>query len=390
MPIFFIRFLGRISRQGKRAWFALLFLAVAPESIAAQSWSWTSEFVDQSAKFTSLAVDSHGSVHVSYTDNSSHVAKYAFRSAESSRWFTLEIERNLQNVTTHLALDSQGDPHICYPDWATLKYAHWNRQRWIIQEISPGGAKEYSCSLAISADGTPYVSWYQVRAANGSSYYHIRTAALQDGAWQARTIDFDGEAGKWNSTVVDKEGKPFISYSIFPSGELKLAHWNGKQWDISFIDSLSVDTSKVIRGMGNTLRVDPQGRLHVSYYGEKELRYAVKEADRWIIQKVDDISTFGSWVGYLSGLDFDHAGHPHISYDDAGTLKHAYWDGKIWHTQVIALGAGDPYRYCSLGIAPDDTIYISYRDPQDGSLKVAIGRPTVPSSSTAVPSVRKD
>jgi len=39
-------------------------------------------------------------------------------------------------------------------------------------------------------------------------------------------------------------------------------------------------------------------------------------------------------------------------------------------------GRRRPYRYCSLGIAPDDTIYISYRDPQDGSLKCN-RRPTV-------------
>jgi hypothetical protein len=376
-----IQIMKWITRDSGRAGTVLLLLMLISCSASAQTWSWSSEVVDRSAKFTSLGVDHYGNVHVSYTDDSSHVLKYAFRSAESSRWFTLEIDRNLQNVTTHLALDSQGNPHICYPDWSTLKYATWNGQRWVIQEISPGGAKEYTCSLAISPDGIPFVTWYQVRGANGSFYYHVRTAVLQDGAWLARTIDFDGEAGKWNSTVLDNQGLPFISYSIFPTGELKLAHWNGKEWQISFIDPLSSDTSKVVRGMGNSLRVDSKGKLHVSYYGEKELRYAVQEGDRWVVQKVDEVSANGGWVGYLSGLDFDRAGRPHISYDDGGALKHAYWDGKIWHVQIIASRGSDTTRYCSLAIAPDDTIYISYRDPEDGSLKVAVGHPSAPSSS---------
>jgi len=184
-----------------RASLALLLFSITARSAGAQSWNWSFEKVDTGARFTSLAVDGRGSVHVSYTDNTAHVVKYAFRSAESSRWYTLVIDKNLGNATTRLALDSEGNPHMCYPDWTNLKYAYWNGKRWINLEISPGGAKEYTCSLAVSSDGKPYVSWYQVRAPNGTSYYHIRTAVLQDGVWLARTIDFDGEAGKWNSTV---------------------------------------------------------------------------------------------------------------------------------------------------------------------------------------------
>jgi hypothetical protein len=384
----FSNILKRVARQGGRVWVVLLFFAMTSGSAFAQTWTWTIESVDKSAKFTSLGVDPGGSVHVSYTDNSSHVLRYAFRSAESSRWFTLELDRNLQNVVTHLTLDSQGNPHICYPDWGTLKYAHWTGQRWVIQEISPGGAKEYTCSIAISPDGTPFVSWYQTRAANGLSYYHIRTAFLRDGAWLARTIDYDGEAGKWNSTVLDKQGQPYVSYSIFPTGELKLAHWDGKDWNISFIDSVNRDLVKAVRGMGNCMRFDPQGRLAVSYAGEKDVRYAVLQGDRWIYQKVDEVNFLGSWVGYLTGLDYDRAGRPHISYDDNGALKHAYWDGSLWHIQLIAMAGTEPYRYSSLGIAPDDTVYISYRDPQDSSLKVAVGRPAAPPpamASTAPP-----
>jgi len=363
----------------------LMFLSVTARSASAQGWSWSFEKVDSGAKFTSLAVDSRGSVHVSYTDSASHVVKYAFRSVELSRWFILVLDKNLGNATTRLALDSEGYPHICYLDWTSLKYAHWNGKRWITQEISPGAAKEFTCSLAISSDGTPYVSWYQVRAADGSNYYHIRTAVLQDGAWLARTLDFDGEAGKWNSTVVDSQGRAFVSYSVFPTGELKVAQFNGKEWQVSFIDSLGRSSSKGVRGMGNCLSVDARGVLHVSYFSKKELRYAEQQDDRWLVQKVDDISPPGSWAGYQSSLGIDHAGHPHISYDDGSALKHAYWDGTRWHIQIVAPGGSEPYRYSSLGVGPDDTIYISYCDSQDGSLKVAVGRSTDMPSQVAAP-----
>jgi len=332
--------------------------------------------VDTSARFTSLAVDSQGNVHVSYAGGDSYVLKYAFRSNASGRWFTSEIDRNQQEFSTHLILDTQGNPLICYTPRTMLKYARFNGQRWLIQEIAPGGTKEYTCSLAIAPDGTPFISWYQTRSNDGSNYYHLRSATLQNGAWLARTVDFDGEAGKWSSLVVDAKGIPSISYSLFPSGQLKLAQWNGKEWETSFIDVLSVDLEKGVRGMGNSMCIDPQGKLHVSYYEEHELRYAEQQGDRWFIQKVDQIAWLGGWVGYWSSLALDHQGHPHVSYDDGGALKHAYWDGTRWHLQLVAMRGQDAYRYSSLGIAADDTIYVSYRDPEDGSLKVAVGHPT--------------
>lgn len=364
---------GSVLRRLSRAFFAFLMMTLLCRSVDAQTWTWTFEKVDAEAKFSSIGVDAHGNLHVSYTDNSSHVVKYAFRAADSSRWFKLDIDRNLQNATTSLAMDSQGNPHICFPDRSTLKYAHWNGQQWLTQEIAPGGTKEFTCSLIISADGTPYVTWYQTRSEDGSGYFHIRSAVLKDGAWQARTVDFDGEAGKWTSMALDNQGRPFISYSIFPTGELRLAHWNGNKWETGFIDSLDSSPSKVIRGMGNSLRIDPQGTLHVSYYGERELRYAVQEGDHWVIQKVCDLTPRGSWVGYFSSLDLDSAGHPHISFEDGGALRHAYWDGKAWHLQTIVTAGSDSYRYSSLRVGADNTIYVSYRDSDDGSLKVAIG-----------------
>src|SRR5437899_8717446 len=125
-----------------RALFLFLLLSLAARSAGAQTWNWSVERVDSGAKFTSLAVDGRGSVHVSYTDNTSHVVKYAFRSVESSRWYTLVIDKNLGNATTRLALDFAVNPHICYPDSADINSAYVNGKRWINPEITPGAPNE--------------------------------------------------------------------------------------------------------------------------------------------------------------------------------------------------------------------------------------------------------
>src|SRR5438128_1012013 len=60
-----------LSRWGLRVSLLLILFNVTARSAVAQDWSWSFEKVDSGAKFTSLAVDKLGSVHVSYTDSSS-------------------------------------------------------------------------------------------------------------------------------------------------------------------------------------------------------------------------------------------------------------------------------------------------------------------------------
>src|SRR5207247_1662992 len=73
---------------------------------------------------------------------------------------------------------------------------------------------------------------------------------------------------------------------------------------------------------------------------------------------------------------FDSNGNPHISYESYMGLKHAWWDGKQWHTQMIRPSSGNSFFESFMTIDRNDNLYISFKDPADGSLKIAVGRPT--------------
>lgn len=366
---------------------AVIFCVCFPPSGIAQTRTWSVETVDTSATYTSLAVDSQGNVHIAYGDGDTRNLRYAFRPVNSSRWFTMTVDSQLQEFSTHLALDSEGRPHICYTP-RMLKYAHWDGKQWRIQRVEPTGTIEFTCSVAVASDGTPHLAWYQTRIGGGENFYHLKYAVLKSDIWLARTVDFDGEAGKWSSLVLDDAGRPTLAYSRFPTSILKLAEWSGKEWRTSVIDSAGLDHVEGGRGMGNSMVRDAQGTLYVSYYHNEALRFAVRRGDRWVVQSVDSVSPRGGWVGFWSSLALDHQESPQISYEDGGSLKLASWDGKQWHIQLITPGGNDPNRFSSIGIAPDDTIYISYRDPQDGSLKVAVGHLTSAPAQTAVAAPR--
>ena len=161
MPELSNRIVQCLRLNSGRVGIALFFLLLTSVSAAAQSWSWTYETIDQPATFPSLAVDASSNLHVSYAD-SSGALKYGFRPAGSSRWFTMVLDKQLGGFTTHLTLDSENNPHICYTP-GMIKYALWDGKQWRIQQIAKGtGEIGYTCSIVIAKDGTPHLTWYQL------------------------------------------------------------------------------------------------------------------------------------------------------------------------------------------------------------------------------------
>lgn len=371
-----------------------VLLLLVPASARGQSWTWTTETADTSGKSTSLGVDDQGNVHLSYLTDQSSV-KYAFRPADSARWFTMHVDgvgSGYETTPTKLALDQQGNPHICYTP-GKIKYAFFDGRQWNKQEIaSKSGQIEFNCAVAIATDGTPHVSWYHLDL-SPSGTGHLRYAVLQDGVWFARTIDMSAQTGKWHSLVVDAQGHPHFTYDAFVNGQLKYSYWDGRNWYVRVVDSRSARTSTSDRvesiGMGSSLVLDGAGKAYISYEDDKTLRYARQKDSSWTIEIVDMISTSGSWVGYRSRQVLDSRGFPHISYEDAGAVKHAHWDGKQWRVQVISPAGIYGARFPDIAIGRDDTLYMSYRDALDGSLRVAVGRPAAASQTSTADNKEK-
>ena len=375
-----------------RAALALAALLMLPVGMSAQAWSWKTETLDKDGRYTKLGVDARGNLHISYLNEAEGI-KYGFRPAGSSQWFTMVIDgwHGQSNMSTSIAVDLQGNPHICYTD-SQMKYAHWDGQNWHIEQIAPGsGLIAYSCSVVVAPDGVPQLIWYQVDYGEQTNYLHLRHAIRQDGLWLARTVDFGGETGKWNLMVLDADARPHISYSEYHKG-LKYARWDGKNWTVTMVDARGRGGS-TYRGMGNALALDKNGNPLISYFDieERTLKFARWQGNRWLIESLDRLSPAVGvgWVAWRSSLVVDQRGFPHIVYGDFGALKHAYWDSKQWHIQVIDKGGAGQYRYSSLAIGSEDTLYVSYQDAADGSLKIATGRLT-PDVQTAASEKKKE
>lgn len=329
--------------------------------------------IDLPSKFPSLVVDVNSNLHISYADNSGAL-KYGFRPAGSTKWFTMVLDKQLGQFVTQLTLDSNNNPQICYTP-GIIKYARFDGQQWRIQQIAKdSGEIGYNCSIVLAKDGTPHLTWYQLSGPT-PNYLHMRYAVLKDNLWLARTLDMDNETGKWNSMVLDAHDEPLIAYSAWYNGELRLAQWDGKQWQFNTVDSRARSHGEYNIGQGNSLILDHDGEAHISYYSEKALKYAHQVGEDWKIESVDSTTWLGSWANFRSSIVLDKHGLPHICYEDAGVLKHAFSDGKQWHIQVLARSGLESLRYSSMAIDKNDIIYIAFRDAEDSTLKLATGRP---------------
>jgi len=367
--------------RGNRPWqflgpAAVLFLLLQPLAAAAQSWNWRAETVAPSGQQTSIAVDADGNLHISYVDDVNQIVRYAFRPAGSTRWFTMDLGGTKGNTETYtkIVLDRDGNPHICYTP-TVLRYAYWDAKEWHDSQLSSDAGMphiQHSCSVAIASDGTPYVSWYQIAFPNEG---HFKLAELKDRVWTLRTMDFSPQTGKFHSLAIDPQGNPIISYDAYVDGELRCARYRDGKWTTATVDSRAWGkTGDYDVGMGNAVAFNKDGQPMISYYTDHSLKLATFDGTRWKLETIDSVNPTGSWMGTRSSLVLDSKGFPHVSYDDGGLVKHAYWDGAQWRVQVVVPAGAQKHTFSSMAIGPDDTLYILYRDPSDGSLMLATGR----------------
>ena len=373
------KFLRRNPRWIPAVLAAVWLLAAGPAR--GQTWTWKTEDVDTSTTSTAIAVDADGNVHLSYgTDGSEW--KYAFRPAGTTRWDKTSLAGGAVNYVG-LALDSAGNPHIC-STFHRLRYAEFNGSKWSVQDVAPDTSDiQYSCAVGVGPDGKPHLAWYKVEDQDKNFYLHLKYGSLENGVWVIRTVDFDRQTGKYHSMAVDSQGVPHLTYDAFVDGRLKYAVRDKDAWNIRVVQSRVSGDPEYNIGMGNHLTLDAAGKAHISYYTSSMLRYASEKQDGWDVQTVDTIRSSGGWVSYRSSVVLDKAGNPHIVYQDGAAVKHAYWDGKQWHLQLVVHSGPDGNRYVSMAIDKNDVLYVAYRDPDDSSLKVAIGSPHAEQPQTA-------
>jgi hypothetical protein len=237
--------------------------------------------------FNSPVIDSKGHLHMCYWTKQYNpqmcFLKYAYFNGVNWQIQTIDQDTHGLHAPISLALSSSENPNILY--WISqkapaaegdsnqyltdvLKYANWTGSNWNIQNITSTTNYD-NCKLALDKNGNPHVCYIDQKSGA------LKYASLTDSTWNTQTVEqnrVSDDDGIYRyiseySVIIDSNGNPHISY-ISPvnktkgnwwQSDLKFASRENATWIIESLEQAGlVYTTSLI--------VDATGNPHISYF----------------------------------------------------------------------------------------------------------------------------
>ena len=278
------------------------------------------------------------------------------------------VDSAVGGYPSSLVVDSSGDVHISYgkkptSGYTDLKYAIYDGSSWTTSTVASDYVGQYN-SLAVESNGDLHISYWSELGLKYTTYDGI--------SWSNTTVDSAEGVGCWNSLAVDSSGDVHISYYDPVNNSLKYATYDGISWSKTFVDGYDQNNPHESVGSYNSLAVDSNNKVHISYRDEdnNNLKYATFDGISWNISTVNGNPNYD--LGMMTSLAVDSSGDVHISYWDSDLgLKYAIYDGISWETTIVDNIGNVGGRGTSISVESNGDVHISYWDGNNGALKYA-------------------
>lgn len=321
---------------------------------------WITERVDKSGfvgRYSSIALDALQYPHIAYYDGTDKNLKYAYKSLIGGVWVKETVDSDdTAGLFCSLALDSINSPHICYyqeisASHKKVKHATKSLSLWTISTIEDinSNAENTGTSILVDSSDKPHVS-YQIDYTG--NYSVLKYAAKPGATWNIKTVEqtsaYYNYTGLYSSLALGSDGNPRIAYinkegNFVVSHYLKMALWNGTEWNISTIQTASspLKFASLVLGALDL----PQ----IAYYDDSGKNLIVASRNimfNWVFTKIDEEGEVGDYCSMTK----DALGRLHISYNDAtdGDLKYARQNDA---PALLWLGTS---RYVADGLHPEE------------------------------------
>ena len=217
----------------------------------------------------------------------------------------------------NIAIDSQGRPHITSVDPAQfggqsgVEYATLDGSAWTVEEVGSGPIPyEFGTFIALDSQARPHVVWF------GNNAKDLKYALKESGSWQISTVDSEGDVGRFPSLAIDSQDRPVISYfesTGGATGNIKVARWDGSQWDIQQVDKLE-DVALGHFGARKTssLVLHPDDSPIVAYSDESVIKLALSDGSDWVTHTV--LTVDGDPLGQQVSMALDGDGVLHMTF----------------------------------------------------------------------------
>jgi len=193
-----------------------------------------------------------------------------------------------------------------------VEYYELQGDTFVVEAIGSGPIfYEFNVGLAVAADGTPAISYYD------NNDLVLKFSRRTNGAWEIATVDTEPDSGKYSDLEIDKEGRAHISYlrQTGPTtGTVRYAvEDGGGGWVIEDVGEIAdLVTGFTGARRVTSLELDADGNPYIAFSDRSGIWYASRTGDGWSVQQ---ILTAGDLpLGQLVSLELDQTGKPHLAY----------------------------------------------------------------------------
>ncbi|MEW6441120.1 MAG: hypothetical protein AB1640_09330 [bacterium] len=188
------------------------------------------------------------------------------------------------------------------------------------QERAALGVLMLALLAIVAACGTGGLSGEaEMRAADGGGGGGS-PGGSSSGNWTIQVVDTNANAGQQNTLRIDSQGRMFVSYFAggSPAYWIRQAAFDGWSWEIETVYETDTNT-------GCSVALDGSGRPAIAFVGggrqplyywpfQSDLLLASSDGGAWQWETVDETGVVGLWAS----VAFDRFGRPGISYQDLG------------------------------------------------------------------------
>jgi len=322
--------------------------------------------------YSSLAIDSNDSLHVTYLDAT--YANLEYMTYDGSSWSTPATLDSTDSVGqyTSLAIDSNDNLHVTYYDYTNLnlEYMTHDGSSWSTPvSLDSTGDVGLHSSLAIDSNDNLHVTYLD--STNGNLEY-----MTYDGSSWSTPVSLDSTdvVGSYSSLAIDSNDNLHVTYYDNTNGNLEYMTYDGSSWSTP----VSLDSTGYV-GQMSSLAIDSNDNLHVTYLDSPNanLEYMSYNGSSWSTPVSLDSTDI---IGFDSSLAIDSNDNLHVTYRDAtnGNLEYMTYDGSSWSTPVSLDSTGVVGHYCSLAIDSNDNLHVTYYDLTNGNLEYMTYSAAVP------------
>jgi hypothetical protein len=290
-------------------------------------------------KYSSIAIDSQGYVHISHQNSTGADLRYCNNTLGT--WTCTNVEADESwwyGEYSSIAIDSNNKVHISHQELygSNLRYCNNTLGTWTCTAVETGGDVGYYSSIAIDSNNKIHISHYNN---TGNDLRYCNNTA---GTWTCTDVETAGIVGSYSSIAIDSNNKIHISHYNSTGGDLRYCNNTLGSWTCA-----NVDTGGDV-GWYSSIAIDSNNKIHISHqnFTGRDLRYCNNTAGTWTCT---DVETAGI-VGSYSSIAIDSNNKPHISHYDSTNyaLRYCYTnDFSSWNCQNVSdTGQSEvPYMY---------------------------------------------